>query len=78
MLFRSVLAAQEIRPSYTLASEVPAAASGASFLPPSAAVPATLREQILSGKDVNLVQVLLCGPESVESRLVDCGNVAVF
>ena len=74
-----VIAAQEIRPSYTLASAVPAAASGASFLPPSAAVPANLREQILAGKDVNLVKILLCGPcESSESRLVECGNMAVF
>ena len=31
--------------------------SGASFLPPSAAVPVNLREQILSGKDVNLVKI---------------------
>ena len=71
------LAAQAILPSFTLASALPVAVAGASFLSPSAALPDGLRESILAGKDVNLVKILLCGPESLGSLVVECDDVAV-
>ena len=62
------LTPQEIRPCYTLASAVPVVASGPSLLPPMAALLDDLPDHILAGKDVNLVKIQLCGPESLGGR----------
>ena len=64
-------------PRWTLASALPAANSGAPFLSPAAGISAHLRSQILSGTDVNLVQILLCSADPVDRRVVECGEVSV-
>ena len=65
-------------PRWTLASALPAAASGAPFLSPAAGISAHLRSQILAGTDINLVKILLCASDSVDRRVVECGEVSVF
>ncbi|XP_059184567.1 uncharacterized protein LOC131966552 [Centropristis striata] len=67
----------DVTPHRTLGTAVPATPMGSRFLPPAAAIPDSLRNQILSGQDINLVKILLCGSESAEKRFVDCGDFSV-
>ena len=51
--------------------------NGLSVPAPAAAIPDSLRNQILTGQDVNLVKILLCASEPADKRFVDCGNFTV-
>ncbi|XP_030269433.1 uncharacterized protein LOC115579872 [Sparus aurata] len=67
----------DVTPQRSLGTAVPAPTMGSRFLPPAAAIPDSLRNQILTGQDVNLVKILLCGSESADKRFVDCGDFSV-
>ena len=69
---------RDVVPRRSLASAVPAAASGVPFLSPAAGVSVQLRSQILAGMDVNLVQILLVATDLLDRRVVDCREVSVF
>ncbi|XP_034546186.1 uncharacterized protein LOC117817554 [Notolabrus celidotus] len=68
----------DVTPLRTLGTAVPAPSAGSSFLPPAAAIPDALRNQILAGHDINLVKILLCSTETADKRFVDCGEFSVI
>ncbi|XP_046873720.1 LOW QUALITY PROTEIN: uncharacterized protein LOC124466092 [Hypomesus transpacificus] len=74
----AVTSDRAVVPWSSLASAVPAAASGAPFLSPAAGLSAHLRNQIIAGMDINLVQILLGATDLLDKRLIDCGDVSVF
>ncbi|MGH0169385.1 UNVERIFIED_CONTAM: hypothetical protein FKN15_059570 [Acipenser sinensis] len=67
-------------------SSTPAYTSGTSSLVPPVAFPHAItshsispkiRKQIIEGKDVNLVSILIASSEFLDHRVVDCGDVSV-
>ncbi len=67
----------DVSQHHTLATATPAPSSGTPFISSAAAIPASLRNQILAGNDINLVKILLCSSGVIDKRIVDCGDISV-
>ncbi len=67
----------DVSPRHTLATATPATSSGSPFILPAAAIPASLRNQILAGNDINLINILLCSSGVIDKRIVDCGDISI-
>ena len=63
-------------PQRTLGTAVPAVARGDPFISPHAAIPMSLRNQIVAGNDINFVKIL-CASDLADNRVVDCGGISI-
>lgn len=75
----SVQSALNVSPQFSLASASAAASTtGRSFIPQNANISASLRSQILQGKDINLIRLLLPSPECDKTISTQAGFSALL